>query len=185
MKEILFLLDEAGQIGHMPAIDQGLTLLRSYGLRMAFFFQSIGQLHEMFRGKESVLVDNTEQIYFGVNSWETADRVSKQLGSATIVVESASENSSWNRQADQPGASTGYSFTRNMQEYGRALLMPDEVLQLSGEYLIAFLRNMPPIRCRRVKWWELTGSRFRRSPLLWWALAAVVIVAMAWAMTWR
>ena len=68
MKEVLFLLDEAGQIGHMPAIDQGLTLLRSYGLRMAFFFQSAGQLHEMFHGKESVLLDNTEQIYFGVNS---------------------------------------------------------------------------------------------------------------------
>lgn len=187
MNEILMILDEAAQIGHMPAIDRGMTLLRSYGLRMAFFFQSTGQLQEMFRGKESVLLDNTEQIYFGVNSYETAERVSKMLGSATIVIESGSENTSTNRQPDAQGVSgvsRGYSFTRNMQEHGRPLLMPDEVLRLPGEQLIAFLRNMPPILCRRVKWWELR-SALRPPSFLWWALMAAVLGGMAWALTWR
>ena len=73
-------LDESGQLGHMGAIDQGLTMLRYAGLRMAFFFQSLGQLKETFKGKEAVLLDNTEQIYFGVNSLETAERVQQDAG---------------------------------------------------------------------------------------------------------
>jgi type IV secretion system protein VirD4 len=40
-KECFFVLDEAGTaLGYMPAIEQGLTLLRSYGLKMAFFFRA-------------------------------------------------------------------------------------------------------------------------------------------------
>ena len=105
-KECLFILDEAGTaLGHMPAIEQGLTLLRGYGLKMAFFFQSLGQLKETFKGKEAILLDNTDtQIYFGTNSLETAERVSKMLGEATITVESANENES---RADRKAASTG------------------------------------------------------------------------------
>ncbi|HZV03673.1 MAG TPA: type IV secretory system conjugative DNA transfer family protein [Gemmataceae bacterium] len=182
MKEILFILDESGQLGHMPAIDQGLTLLRSYGLRMAFFFQSIGQLHETFKGKEAVLLDNTEQIYFGLQNYETCERVSKMLGAKTITTESANENSGSSYSPNQIGGrdkSTSYSFTRNQQEIGRPLLMPDEVLRLHGEYLIAFLRNMPPILCRRVMWWELAQARM---PLLWWVMVVAVVAGMVWAL---
>ena len=55
-------------------------------------------------------------------------------GSTTIAIESASENTSQNRQTDPHGgssASTGYAFTRNMQEHGRQLLMPEEVLAVA------------------------------------------------------
>jgi len=187
-KETLFVLDEAGQLGHMPPIDQGLTLLRSYGLKMAFFFQSLGQLSATFRGKEAVLLDNTEQIYFGVNSYETAERVSKMLGDATIAVESANDGVSRSRQ-HQPGHQGSDNVTRssgrNWAVQARALMKPDEVLTMSSDYLLAFLRDIRPIAARRIKWYEepqLGGETpCRPLPPLWWVLLAGAVGLVAWA----
>src|SRR5262249_47957333 len=88
-KECLFLLDEAGQLGHIPVIEDALTFLRYQGLRMLFIFQSIGQLESVFNKKQTVLLDNTEAIFFGTNSLEQAKRVSEMAGASTITVTSA------------------------------------------------------------------------------------------------
>jgi type IV secretory pathway TraG/TraD family ATPase VirD4 len=179
--EILFLLDEAAQLGHMPAIEQAITLLRSYGVKVCLIFQSIDQLQATFRGKANIVMDNCEPIFFGLTSYRTAELVSSMLGPKSIVTESANENSGSSYSPNQIGGrdkSTSYSFTLNKQEQGRPLLFPNEVLQLHGEYLIAFLRNMPPILCRRVKWWELARARM---PLLWWALMVGAAAMIAWA----
>jgi len=186
-KECLFILDEAGQLGHMPAIEQGLTLLRSYGLRMSFFFQSSAQLKSVFREKESMLYDNTEQIYMGVNSLETAQRVSQMLGPKTIAIEDGGESEQRSRQEGgrDVSATVNHSTSRNYKELKRELLNAAEVLQLPNDVLIAFLRNVPPILCRRIKWYEdaAFGGRPRAKPsaLLWWLLLAAAIGAVVWA----
>jgi type IV secretion system protein VirD4 len=173
----------------MESLDQALTLLRSQNVRMIFLFQSIGQLHETFKGKEAVLLDNCEQIYFAINNYETADRVSKMLGQQTIMTEDAGENTNWSRQANpdrMETTSVSYTTSRNWKEHGRPLLMPDEVLRLSGEYVIGFLRDMPPILCRRVKWWELRTSNdlFSLHPLqcVRALVLAAIVALVAWAM---
>jgi type IV secretion system protein VirD4 len=184
-KELLMILDEAGQLGHMSPIDQGLTLLRSYGLKMAFFFQSVGQLKSVFRDKECVLLDNTEQVFFGVNSLETAERVSKTLGSATIMLEDASQSTSWQiRNAHQISGNVNHSTSRNWKEHGRELLKPDEVLNMHGDYLVAFLRGIRPIICRRVKWYQdaaFAGGRPQGPvPVVFWLLLAGAVGLLAW-----
>lgn len=184
------ILDEAGQIGHMEAIEQGLTLLRGYGLRMAFFFQSAGQLKECFKEKEAVLLDNCEHIYIAPKSLETAERVSKQLGDATITIETANENES---RSWQQGGSNGDGGTqintstgRNYSEQGRALLRPEEVLQLPEDLVIAFLRGVPPVLAKRVKYYAdpAFGTAAKAAnpipPALWWAVVIGASAAMAW-----
>ena len=37
---ILFLLDEAGHLGHMQLLQDAVTVMRGYGIRLWFFFQS-------------------------------------------------------------------------------------------------------------------------------------------------
>jgi len=193
-KECLFVLDEAGTaLGYMPAIEQGVTLLRSYGLKMAFFFQSIGQLAETFPGRESVLLDNTEQIYFGIQSFDTAEKVSKMLGTATNVLESAneSESRSWQRSGGNPqgdGVTVNRSYGKNFSDHGRELLRPEEVLTLNGDFLVAFLRGLPPILARRVKWFEDPEFRSTRSTwrqiaaLVWWLLLVMAAGLIAGSM---
>lgn len=185
-KEILFILDEAGSLGHMPPIEQALTLLRYRGVRLAFFFQSMGQLKETFKGKESVLLDNCpEQLFFAVNTPETAKHVSERLGSETIVVESANSGTSHSGEHGHGGRNTTWNSGRNQSVQARELLKIDEVIQLPGSVLIAFLRGCRPIICRRIFWYRepKLGGKSQRPPVpvLWWLLLVSVLGVIAWA----
>lgn len=119
----------------------------------------------MFRGKEAVLLDNTEQIYFGVTSLESADRVSKMLGPYTRPVESHTENESRSWQQDslgQPGVNVSRSAGVSVAVQSRELLQPAEVLRLHPDLMIAFLKGVPPILCRAaVKASEVASDRRR------------------------
>lgn len=156
-KSCLMLLDEAGQLGHMPALDQGLTLLRGMGLKLAFFFQSLGQLKQSFRDREAVLLDNTEHVYFGTQSLETAEKISKQLGQTTIVVESANEGGSrsWSEGlAPQNAGQSSRNDGRSWQEVGRALMTPEEILTCPPSALFAFLKGVPPLLLSRILYYS-------------------------------
>jgi type IV secretion system protein VirD4 len=182
-KECLFLLDEAGQLGHMDPLEQGLTLLRASGLRMAFFFQSLGQLKEVFKEREAVLLDNTDQIYFGVQSLETAKRVSEMLGTYTESSESFTENTSRSQQSGSfghscPSVTRSSSWGTSVNVHSRELLKPDEVMQLPGTTLIAFLRGVRPVIARRVLYYS--DPLF--APQQYWPLALKILaVAVTWA----
>ncbi len=158
-KECLFLLDEAGQLGHMDPIEQGLTLLRAAGIRLMLFYQSLGQLNECWREKQSVLLDNTAPIFFGVQSYETAERVSKMLDTETCVAENYSFNSSTSEQAGAFGEKSQgatYSTSHNVStaSHARALLTPGEILNLPEEVAIGFFKGLPPLAFRRVLYYS-------------------------------
>jgi type IV secretion system protein VirD4 len=173
-KQCLALLDECGQVGHLQPLEQGLTLLRASGLRIAMFFQSLGQLKEVFKDKESVVLDSTEQIYFGVQSLETAKRVSEMLGNYTESAESYTTNSGTSRQYGAGKEGQGYTATRgssvSTNVHSRELLKPDEVLQLPGMALIAFIRGVPPILAQRCLYYTdpyFTGKAPKGPAPLW------------------
>lgn len=110
------------------------------------------------------------------------------LGPKTIAVTSFNESTSWSRESGPahhgPGPmKVSHSAGHNYSEHGRPLLFPDEVLRLPGEYLIAFLRNTPPILCRRVKWWELRFDGQRPPGTWWWVLLAAMVAGALWS--WR
>jgi type IV secretion system protein VirD4 len=61
------------------------------------------------------------------------------------------------------------------------LLNPSEVMQLHGDYLIAFIKGVPPILARRLKYYA--DPVFRGSgipPPLWWVLL-VAVLALIWS----
>src|SRR5579884_2663358 len=186
MQEVHFVVDETGIIlrGGMPAVEEALVIGRSYGVRTHLFFQSMAQLNEAFRGKQAVVLDNTQQIYFGVNDLETAERVSKMLGSQTIMVEDASASQQQSR--GKEGGSSSRSASRSWKEQGRELLKPDEVLNLHPDLMLAFIRGMRPILCWRVKWyldWRFggEGGKQRFKLPVWWLLLASAVGLVVWA----
>ncbi len=79
--------------------------------------------------------------------------------------------------------SRGNSF--NYSVSGRALLRPDEILTLSDSYLMAFLRGVPPILARRIKWYKdpafKSAAAVRRRPVMVWGLLAAGVALVAWA----
>lgn len=57
----LFMLDEAAQLGYLPALVQAQTLLRAYGLQVWSFWQSASQLKTIYSEWET-LIGNSEVL---------------------------------------------------------------------------------------------------------------------------
>ena len=71
-----FVLDEAASLGHMEALDDAVDKYRGYGLRLQFYYQSLGQLKKCFPdGQDQTLLSNVTQVFFGINDLPTAQYV--------------------------------------------------------------------------------------------------------------
>src|SRR5271166_835644 len=115
MNKVHYVLDEAASLGHMEALDDAVDKYRGYGVRLQFYYQSLGQLKKCFpEGQEQTLLSNTSQVFFGVNDQTTADFVSARLGEETIVVDSGGTGTGKSVQAPGNGpGSSSYSENRN------------------------------------------------------------------------
>ena len=166
--KVHFLLDEAASLGHMEAVDDALDKYRGYGVRLQFFYQSLGQLKACWPdGQDQTLLSNTTQVFFGVNDYPTAEYVSARLGDETIIVRSGGVSRGRTRQTPDCGnnSSTSYSVTssENWQQSGRRLLKPEEVLGLSERTAITFTPGVPPIWTTLVRYYE-KGFREESQP---------------------
>jgi len=187
--EVLFLLDEAEALHGLSAVEEALVRGRSAGVRIALAYQSDSQVKAAFKDKPTLLYDNcTTQIYLGASSIETAERISKSLGDWTQLLEGYGENTSSSRNYGGSGPSQGQQVTQgssfNYSVNGRALLKPEEVLTLSDDYLIAFVRGMRPILARRIKWYR--DPAFRRPAMslrkmVGLGLLAALVALFVWA----
>lgn len=166
-KTVLFLLDEVGNIGPMPALYQAVTLGRGYGIRVWLVLQSMGQLKSIFPHEgqaQSVEASIDHRIFFGVRDYATAEYLSNYLGQATVQVESSSTNrgesetgSLANLIAKSAGGysrstSTGTGTTTS--EVGRKLMMPDEILRLRADIAVVLAKGVPPIKAQLAKFYE-------------------------------
>jgi type IV secretion system protein VirD4 len=157
-KLVHFVLDEAATLGHMDAIDDAVDKYRGYGVRLQFYYQSIGQLRKCFPdGQEQTLLSNCSQVYFGVSDKDTAQTVSDRLGEATIIVTSGGTSRSTTHQGSMGGPPTvSRSFQRsdNWAQQVRRLLKPEEVADLPIRTAITFTPGVPPICTTLIRYYE-------------------------------
>ncbi len=187
--EVLFLLDEASALGSLSAVEEALVRGRGAGVRMFLAYQSDSQVQTAFKDKPSLLYDNcSTQIYLGASSIETAERISKSLGEWTQMLESYGENTGRSQSEGGSGGQsrqTNHGSNLNYSVNARALLKPDEVLRLSGDLLIAFVRGVPPILARRIKWYKdpaFAAAATQGKALVWWGLAAAGVALILWGL---
>lgn len=71
----LFLIDEAAQLGTLPALRQAVTLLRGYGVRTWSFWQDMSQLKLLYPADWQTMVNNCEvlQCFGAFNAMAAAD----------------------------------------------------------------------------------------------------------------
>ncbi|HZZ78773.1 MAG TPA: type IV secretory system conjugative DNA transfer family protein [Gemmataceae bacterium] len=187
-KKCLFLLDETAALGPMPALDQGLQMLRSYGAHFVLVWQSLAQLKSIFREKEAMVVDNTDLIVSQVRSVSTAEPICKALGSETITVGSmnAGNSTNWSGMSQGQSANTQYSQNDgwNYSEKSRELLTIDELLNLDPGLAIVLCRGMAPLLLKRAIWYaDPLFSNAKRLPWLWWGLIASAVGLIGWAVS--
>lgn len=189
--EVLLPLDEASALGGLAAVEEALVRGRSAGVRMLLAYQSDSQVQSAFKDKPTLLYDNcTTQIYLGASSIETAKRISESLGEWTQVLESYGENTGTSNSDGPAGSQSQQRSQGRSLKYsvnGRALLKPDEVLRLKDK-LIAFVRGVPPILARPIKWYRdpaFAATVISAGSVLWWGLAAAGVALVLWGLMGR
>jgi type IV secretion system protein VirD4 len=156
--KVHFVLDEAASLGHMSVIEDALDKFRGYGVRLQFYYQSLGQLKKCWpEGADQTLLSNCTQVFFGVNDQQTAEYVSNRLGEGTIVVASGGTSRGGSSQSSSQGGgstSVSWSTNRNWSQSARKLLKPEEVTALSERTAITFVPGCRPLWTTLVRYYE-------------------------------
>lgn len=129
--EVLFLLDEASQLGYMEIIPKAISLIRGLGGQIWLFFQDFPQMKKNYGDEANSILNNSTQIYYGCNDPETAEKISKRLGKKTQKI---------------------YDDKGNYSLYGRSLLTPDEVCKMPSDKPIIFMTSQKPIMVKRLNY---------------------------------
>lgn len=169
-RRVRFLLDEAVSLGEIEALYSALVFGRSFGMRLTFFFQSMSQIEQCFpESKAADFRATTASVFSGITEYGTAKEVSQWIGQTTVHSQSwqSSSNSGGSMtrggQEHSSGTNWGTSESYTTTEVGRALIQPEEVLQLPKWAAIALLPGLPPIYVEKQPYYE----RSREPSTLW------------------
>lgn len=152
-----FLLDEFTNLGKFKMYEEFLATCREYGIGVTTICQSLTQLQDKYgRDKaESILGNNAIKMCLNAANETTAKYFSNLLGKATVKVETGSE--SVNRSGTEiRSISDSYNYT------SRALMNPDEILNMDPEIAILKFSNERAIKVRKAFQFDLFPGADRR-----------------------
>lgn len=161
---VWFFIDECAAIGRMQVLEDAITTMRGFGIRLALIFQSPGQLQKVYGDNAATVKDNLKtQIYFAMRSPESGEELSKMIGDATIEIETGSEQTGWSTPTGtgsqpSPGSSSG-SSTRNFSQVGRRWLKAEEIRTLPSNFALAFHDSQHVIPVKLVRYFESPAFR--------------------------
>ena len=153
-RSVRFYLDESQGLGsNLDAVRTALIRGRSYGIKLAFFFQSLSQVGEVFEGSEANdFMANIVPVFTGIRDMETAKQVSSWIGKYTVHTASTQDglNTGMGRSYSDRGGinvsqNIGMSSSWTTQEQARDLILPEEILQLPERTSIITVPHLPPI----------------------------------------
>lgn len=145
---VLMLMDEFPTLGKMEQFLAGIAYFRGYKVRLFLIIQDTEQLKGIYEesGMNSFLSNSTYRITFAANNMETANLISQLLGNKTA------EQISYNKPKYldlNPG-----SRSLHVSHTQRALLLPQEVIQMPREEQIILIESQPPIRSAKIKYYD-------------------------------
>jgi type IV secretion system protein VirD4 len=154
---VLMMMDEFPTLGKMEQFLSGIAYFRGYRVRLFLIIQDTEQLKGIYEesGMNSFLSNSTYRITFAANNMETANLISQLLGNKTATQISYNKPKYLDL---NPGARS-----LHVSEIQRALLLPQEVIQLPREEQIILIESQPPIKSKKIFYFK---DRFFTSKLL-------------------
>lgn len=154
--QCLVLLDEFTALGRVDIIQKSIAYIAGYNIRLMPIFQSKSQVADAYGkdGANAIFSNIACQIEFTPTEQEQADEISKMLGTQTIKGKSISRNR---------GKGGGGSVSTSDQS--RALMLPQELKEMSEDEQLIFFRRTKPIKCNKAFYYtnpEVFGSRMAR-----------------------
>ena len=154
---VMFLMDEFPTLGKMAQFKAGIAYFRGYRVRLFLIIQDTQQLKGTYEdaGMNSFLSNSTFRITFAANNYETANLISQLCGNKTVEQTSFNKPSFFSLNLS--------SQTQSISKVQRALLLPQEVIQLPRDDQIVLIESFPPIRSKKIKYY---ADKFFTSRLL-------------------
>ena len=150
---VLLMLDEFPALGRLDYFESALAFMAGYGLKAFLIAQSLNQIEKAY-GPNNAILDNCHvRVCFATNDERTAKRVSDALGTATEL--RAMKNYAGHRLSPWLG-----HLMVSRQETARPLLTPGEVMQLPPDDELVLVSGSPPVRAKKVRYFE--DARLRR-----------------------
>jgi type IV secretion system protein VirD4 len=145
---VLMLMDEFPTLGKMEQFQAGIAYFRGYRVRLFLIIQDTEQLKGIYEesGMNSFLSNSTYRVTFAANNMETANLISQLLGNKTATQISYNKPKYLDL---NPG-----SRSLHLSETQRALLLPQEVIQLPRDEQILLIESQPPVKCFKIKYFE-------------------------------
>lgn len=182
---VVFMIDEAGQLGKAPFLLRAMTFGRGAGVQTQVVFQDIGQIitHYGREGVQTIFGSSQVQQIFGVRDLETAELVSRMLGNETLEYDAALEQAAARRNqahiirelmdgADPLAAGLNYAqqarASVNRTKMMRPVMTPSEVLAMPANRQVLRVSGIdcPPVASFMMPFYmhrELAGQ-FRPNP---------------------
>lgn len=143
--QCLVLLDEFTALGRVDIIQKSVAYIAGYNMRLMLIFQNRGQAEQYYgrEGTQTMLSNMACQIIFAPREIDDAENYSRILGTETIKGRSISKN-----RGKGGGGSTSTS------DQSRALMLPQEMLELDDTKEIIKYQAHKPILCEKIKYYE-------------------------------
>jgi type IV secretion system protein VirD4 len=153
---VLFVMDEFASLGKMTQFEQASAYFRGYRVRLMMIIQDLPQLERHYEraGLYSFLGMSKVKVTFTQGDYQTAEVISKFLGTYGALTESYNERSGF------PWAPR----SRSVSQTSRALLLPQEILQLPPDEEIILMEGLPPIRARKIRYFDEAVFKNRIRP---------------------
>jgi len=145
---VMFMMDEFPTLGEMEQFKTGIAYFRGYRLRLFLIIQDTQQLKGTYEeaGMNSFLSNATYRITFAANNIETAELISKMCGNKTV--KQYSQNKPKFLDLNPASRSIHESETQ------RALLLPQEVMQLPRDEQIILIESAAPIKSKKIFYYK-------------------------------
>ena len=140
-RRLLLAIDEAGVLGPLEAIAQGVALFRGFGAAFLLVFQDDQQLDAAYGADLAASIrSNCHMACWGVRDLATSQRLSAALGERTVLGRTRTS-----------GAMPGSDGASSLREAARPLLAADEIRRLSADTILAFPSGQRPCRLQLIK----------------------------------
>lgn len=144
--KLLLLLDEFSQFKKFTTIAEQIPFVRSYGIKIMAFIQSISQLDEYYgHDGAKALMDNFQlKVYLKATAPETTEYFERLLGKKTLLMKKTSFSHNRKSQGVE-------SYNESTSEQGRSLLTAEEILNLPLYEMMIFRPGMYPYLGKKVQ----------------------------------
>ncbi|WP_372784654.1 type IV secretory system conjugative DNA transfer family protein [Phenylobacterium sp.] len=143
---VLVLLDEFARLGHAGVIAHAFAYVAGYGLRLLPVLQSPAQLRAEYGPDltEEIIANCGAEVVFAPKELKVAQDLSERLGYATVS----------GRTRSRPSGFSSGRRSLSESDHRRALMLPQELIQMPPDRLIVLKAGAPPVRGRKIAYYR-------------------------------